>query len=151
MDKKLFSRVKDDLTGPNRSVSSPNYLASTPQEDDQVLDMNWVIAVVKRRLLVMAIAAASLATLSGSLIIWNDKKIVSQYEGKFTVLVEPVTTDDRLSKLLVQAENNSLGITDLDKIKSSGANGSSVDYQSCLLYTSPSPRDRSLSRMPSSA
>ena len=132
MDKKLFSRVKDDLTGPNRSVSSPNYLASTPQEDDQVLDMNWVIAVVKRRLLVMAIAAASLATLSGSLIIWNDKKIVSQYEGKFTDLVEPVTTDDRLSKLLVQAENNSLGITDLDKIKSSGANGSSVDYQSLM-------------------
>ena len=25
------------------------------------------------------------------------------------------------------------------------------DYESCLLYTSPSPRDRSLSRMPSSA
>ena len=25
------------------------------------------------------------------------------------------------------------------------------DYNSCLLYTSPSPRDRSLSRMPSSA
>ena len=25
------------------------------------------------------------------------------------------------------------------------------DYVSCLLYTSPSPRDRSLSRMPSSA
>ena len=24
-------------------------------------------------------------------------------------------------------------------------------YQACLLYTSPSPRDRSLSRMPSSA
>ena len=24
-------------------------------------------------------------------------------------------------------------------------------YQSCLLYTSPSPRDRSISRMPSSA
>ena len=24
-------------------------------------------------------------------------------------------------------------------------------YQNCLLYTSPSPRDRSLSRMPSSA
>ena len=27
----------------------------------------------------------------------------------------------------------------------------SVNPQSCLLYTSPSPRDRSLSRMPSSA
>jgi hypothetical protein len=116
MDKKLFSRVKDDLTGHYRSASSPNYLASTPEEDDQVLDMNWVIAVVKRRLLVMTIVAASIATLSGSFIIWNDKKIVPQYEGKFTVLVEPLTSDDRLSKLLVQAQNNSLGITDLTKL-----------------------------------
>jgi capsular exopolysaccharide synthesis family protein len=130
MDKKLFSPVKDDLKGHYLSASSPNYLASTPEEDDQVLDMNWVIAVVKRRLLVMTLVAASIATLTGSLILWNDKKIVSQYEGKFTVLVEPLTTDDRLSKLLVQAENNSLGITDLNKIKSSGEDGSSVDYQS---------------------
>ena len=35
----------------------------------------------------------------------------------------------------------SLGITDLDPIK----------YSLCLLYTSPSPRDGLLSRMPSSA
>ena len=130
MDKKLFSPVKDDLKGHYLSASSPNYLASTPEEDDQVLDMNWVIAVVKRRLLVMTIVAASIATLSGSFILWKDKKLVSQYEGKFTVLVEPLTTDDRLSKLLVQSENNSLGITDLNKIKSSAEDGSSVDYQS---------------------
>ena len=129
MDKKLFSRVKEDLTGQYRSASSPNYLASKPEEDDQLLDVNWVIAVVKRRLLVMAIAAASLATLSGSFIIWNDKKIVSYYEGKFTVLVEPLTSDDRLSKLLVQSQNNNIGISELDKLKSS-ADGSSVDYQS---------------------
>jgi capsular exopolysaccharide synthesis family protein len=129
MDKKLFSRVKEDLTGQYRLASSPNYLASKPEEDDQLLDVNWVIAVVKRRLLVMAIAAASLATLSGSFIIWNDKKLVSYYEGKFTVLVEPLTSDDRLSKLLVQSQNNNIGISELDKLKSS-ADGSSVDYQS---------------------
>ena len=27
----------------------------------------------------------------------------------------------------------------------------SIDYRGCLLYTSPSPRDRTRSRMPSSA
>ena len=32
-----------------------------------------------------------------------------------------------------------------------GELGSSVDIQACLLYTSPSPRDRTRSRMPSSA
>lgn len=130
MDKKLFSTVKDDLNGHYLPSSSPNYLASPPEEDDQVLDMNWVIAVVKRRLLVMAVVAASIATLSGTLVIRGAKRSITEYEGKFTVLAEPLTTDDRLSKLLVQAENNSLGITDLDKIKSSAENGSSVDYQS---------------------
>jgi capsular exopolysaccharide synthesis family protein len=130
MDKKLFSPVKNDLTGHYRSVSSPNYLASTPEEDDQVLDMNWVIAVVKRRLLVMTIVAASIATLSGGFIISKDKKIVPQYEGKFTVLVEPITANDRLSKLLAQSQSNGLGLMDLDRIKSSAESGSSVDYQS---------------------
>jgi capsular exopolysaccharide synthesis family protein len=130
MDKKLFSPVKNDLTGHYRSVSSPNYLASTPEEDDQVLDMNWVIAVVKRRLLVMTIVAASITTLSGGFIISKDKKIVPQYEGKFTVLVEPITADDRLSKLLAQSQSNGLGLKDLDQIKSSAESGSSVDYQS---------------------
>ena len=119
MDKKLFSPVNDDRNGHYLSSSSPNYLASLPEEDDQVLDMNWVIAVVKRRLLVMAIVAASIATLSGTWVIRTAKRSITEYEGKFTVLAEPLTTDDRLSKLLVQAENNSLGISDLDKIKSS--------------------------------
>ena len=32
-----------------------------------------------------------------------------------------------------------------------GGNASAVDYYICLLYTSPSPRDATLSRMPSSA
>ncbi len=130
MDKKLFSPVKDDLKGHYLPSSSPNYLASPPEEDDQVLDMNWVIAVVKRRLLVMAVVAASIATLSGTWVIRTAKRSITEYEGKFTVLAEPLTTDDRLSKLLVQAENNSLGISDLDKIKSSAEHGSSVDYQS---------------------
>jgi len=130
MDKKLFSPLKDDLNGQYLSVTSPNYVASTPEGDDQVLDVTWVVAVVKRRLLVMAIVAASIATLSGSLILRAAKKSITEYEGKFTVLAEPITADDRLSKLFVQAQNNSLGITDLNKIKSSAEEGSSVDYQS---------------------
>ncbi|MEG4235296.1 polysaccharide biosynthesis tyrosine autokinase [Microcoleus sp. Pol11C3] len=130
MDKKLFSPPKDDLNGHYLSAPSRNYVASTPEEDDQVLDMNWVIAVVKRRLLVMAIVTASLATLSGTVVIRAAKKSITEYEGKFTALAEPLTTDDRLSKLLVQAQNNSIGITDLNKIKSSAEEGSSVDYQS---------------------
>ena len=35
--------------------------------------------------------------------------------------------------------------------RSSNATARKVDYGTCLLYTSPSPRDRTRSRMPSSA
>ncbi|MEG4010188.1 polysaccharide biosynthesis tyrosine autokinase [Microcoleus sp. Pol11C1] len=130
MDKKLFSSLKDDLNGHYLSAASRNYVASTPEGDDQVLDMGWVVAVVKRRLLVMAIVAASIGTLTGTFVIRAAKKSITEYEGKFTVLAEPLTTDDRLSKLLVQAQSNGIGITDLNKIKSSAEDGSSVDYQS---------------------
>ena len=38
-----------------------------------------------------------------------------------------------------------------DSYATIGLTGPAVGSQACLLYTSPSPRDRSLSRMPSSA
>jgi polysaccharide biosynthesis transport protein len=129
MDKNLFSSFKNYLNSPYQSVASSN-LVSNPEEDDRSLDMNWVVAVVKRRLLVMFVASATIATLSGSLILWNARKIISEYEGKFTVLVEPVTSDDQLTNLFVQAQNNSLGVTELSKIKSSSHENYSVDYQS---------------------
>ena len=46
-------------------------------------------------------------------------------------------------QLAIGAEENFRGIVDLIKMK--------AIYWSCLLYTSPSPRDATLSRMPSSA
>ena len=37
------------------------------------------------------------------------------------------------------------------EIEGSGFRGKNKKYETCLLYTSPSPRDRTRSRMPSSA
>ncbi|MEG3846328.1 polysaccharide biosynthesis tyrosine autokinase [Microcoleus sp. herbarium19] len=130
MDKQQFSPLKDDLNGQYLSVSSPNYAVNPAEGDEQVLDMTWVISVVKRRLLVMAIVAGSIASLSGSWIIWNGKKTISEYEGRFTVLAEPITGDDLLGKLFVQSQDNNLGVADLNKIKSSAPETTSVDYQS---------------------
>ena len=42
---------------------------------------------------------------------------------------------------------DTVGVGHLDMI----ANGDEIPFKSCLLYTSPSPRDRTRSRMPSSA
>ena len=53
------------------------------------------------------------------------------------------------------AENNYIssinGLAAFDGGTMSGWMGTLNDWFTCLLYTSPSPRDRSLSRMPSSA
>ena len=51
-----------------------------------------------------------------------------------SALAEQKQTNEKIGQTLVSA-----GIIDED------------DFITCLLYTSPSPRDRSLSRMPSSA
>jgi capsular exopolysaccharide synthesis family protein len=130
MNKNLFSSIKNDLNGQYLSVPSANYQANTPEDDEQVIDINWVLAAIKRRALVMLIVAATLATVSGSIIVWNAKKTISEYEGKFTVLIEPITSEDQLAKLFVQAQNNSLGLTELSKIKASSTDNYSVDYQS---------------------
>ena len=71
-------------------------------------------------------------------------------------LMSPLILGNRIK--IHSAEN---GIPDLDSVKIAllgiPEERNSVDYLgdelnlNCLLYTSPSPRDRSLSRMPSSA
>ena len=64
----------------------------------------------------------------------------STNEENNELIDNPGKTDDQTKKL--EEENSDLK----DKWQRALA-----DYQNCLLYTSPSPRDRSLSRMPSSA
>ena len=56
---------------------------------------------------------------------------------------------------LIADTNKSIGPTHLavifDSARKTFRNNIYKDYKACLLYTSPSPRDATLSRMPSSA
>ena len=60
-----------------------------------------------------------------------------------------ITDPNQLSKFLEEEENYIRSL--VEKIKNSGANVLICQKGICLLYTSPSPRDGLLSRMPSSA
>ena len=58
------------------------------------------------------------------------------------------------SKINVGDTHSEVVVEDLKRtqiVQYAGASGDYNPLHSCLLYTSPSPRDRSLSRMPSSA
>ena len=84
-------------------------------------------------------------------------RLVEVYAIKDEYLVIPKTDDYKATEVEVHKDDEvpSLAII---PFKNKGAEedvfyayGISADLISCLLYTSPSPRDRSLSRMPSSA
>ena len=57
----------------------------------------------------------------------------------------------RLASQLAVKLPSHIEIEDLIQVGLIGLLKAVEDYQSCLLYTSPSPRDRTRSRMPSSA
>ena len=73
----------------------------------------------------------------------------------------PQKSRERVKKLLLNLQENICnGLEKLDGqekfnreswIRPEGGGGISKVLKNCLLYTSPSPRDRSISRMPSSA
>ena len=63
----------------------------------------------------------------------------------FTAIIKPHQIDD------VKEALESFGITGMTVSEASGYGRQRGHSEVCLLYTSPSPRDRTRSRMPSSA
>ena len=64
---------------------------------------------------------------------------------------QPVGMAKSLASAAVILSLTACGADTLDSLEASLANGEDVNISICLLYTSPSPRDGLLSRMPSSA
>ena len=56
----------------------------------------------------------------------------------------------QISPSILSADFSQLG-SEIKRLEEGGADMIHVDVMDCLLYTSPSPRDATLSRMPSSA
>ena len=66
-----------------------------------------------------------------------------------TITGEPVLRNDGIFVVTFEVEVENTGTVDLSDL--SLLEDLSSQFGSCLLYTSPSPRDATLSRMPSSA
>ena len=70
-----------------------------------------------------------------------DKKFADIPEGSKMFISTPKIIDDYIKHIPFGKS------TELSTMR----NDLAIEYQACLLYTSPSPRDRTRSRMPSSA
>ena len=103
--------------------STENYRDNLLDEtEEEKLDLSWLLGVLRRRFLVMAAATIALSTLAGTAIVVTSKSITLDYEGSFSLLVEPATAEGLLSKQL----NNTLA-ADLARINIEWI--SLVDYE----------------------
>ena len=103
--------------------STENYRDNFVEEtEEEKLDLSWLLGVVRRRFLVMAAATIALSALAGTAIVVTSKSIKVDYEGSFSLLVEPATAEGLLSKQL----NNSLA-ADFGRMNIEGIN--LVDYE----------------------
>jgi succinoglycan biosynthesis transport protein ExoP len=92
------------------------------QTEEEKLDLSWLSGVLRRRILVMAAATIALSALAATAIVITSKGIKLEYEGSFSMLVEPATAEGLLSKQL----DNTVA-ADLAKINIEGI--SLVDYE----------------------
>jgi capsular exopolysaccharide synthesis family protein len=103
--------------------SAQNYRDNFVEEpEEEKLDLSWILSVLRRRFLVMAAAAVALSALAGTAIVITSKKMTIEYQGTFSLLVEPATAEGLLSKQL----DNTVA-ADLAKINIEGI--SLVDYE----------------------
>lgn len=103
-------------------LSAHNYRDKFEEIEEEKLDLSWLFGVVRRRLLVMVVTSIALSSLVGVAILKNSKNITIDYEGSFSLLVEPATAEGLLSKQL----DNTVA-ADLAKINIEGI--SLVDYE----------------------
>ena len=91
-------------------------------------------------------------TLSPSVILMEESTGTILYEKNMDEAHYPASITKIMTTLLALENGNLSDMVTFsdDAINNTEGSGIARDY-GCLLYTSPSPRDRSLSRMPSSA
>ncbi|NJR20854.1 MAG: polysaccharide biosynthesis tyrosine autokinase [Richelia sp. CSU_2_1] len=103
-------------------LSAHSYRDKFEEAEEEKLDLSWLFGVVRRRILVMAAATIALSAIAGAAIVTNSKTMTIEYQGSFSLLVEPATAEGLLSKQL----DNTVA-ADLAKINIEGI--SLVDYE----------------------
>ncbi|MBE9126904.1 MULTISPECIES: GumC family protein [unclassified Coleofasciculus] len=101
---------------PNGKPLQPLHPVRSVEPDEmsgQTVDLAWVLAVARRRAMLISGVALTLIVSSGLWLVWNKRQSIPEYQGSFKLLVEPVTAEDRLRNQFLLSQNKS---TDIQKI-----------------------------------
>lgn len=91
--------------------SLPQVHTAEPDESSgQTVDLGWVLAVARRRAVIIASVAVALMATSGLVLVWGKRHAIPQYQGSFQLLVEPATAEDRLRNQFLMSQNQGLDI-----------------------------------------
>ena len=91
--------------------SLPQVHTAEPDESSgQTVDLAWVFAVARRRVVIIAGVTLTLMATSGIALVWNKRQAVPEYQGSFQLLVEPVTAEDRLRNQFLMSQNQGVDI-----------------------------------------
>ena len=137
-----------------------NDLASNQQllQDQLYKTMNKALGLSKETFLVTPEMGKSLGVANAQMSTSKTKLAERDAKGSLSNQEQAMAALNKNAKLIIQTINkmNDGGTASgyeefLEQMKNMSAMQKSVNDQGCLLYTSPSPRDLSTSRMPSSA
>ncbi len=119
-----FQSFSNKNSGKLSQTLPATYQGGTDENAGQTVDIAWVFAVFRRRILVMLGVMIGILVSSGAIIIWSASRIKPEYEGFFGLLVEPVTADNLAAKQFVNAQSQGIDIQKIDVERSS-----SLDYE----------------------
>ncbi|MFB2839742.1 GumC family protein [Floridanema evergladense] len=123
MDRQPDSLPK--LTETNgKSPYPPLQNPSSTDAEEEKWDLGWLVAVTRRRGLLMAGVVVGTTLLAGGLFLFLTRFTRPQYEGEFQLLVEPITAEEQLARSSTRAQGADV---DLQRIN---IEQSSLDYES---------------------
>lgn len=114
------------LNGTNgKSPYPPFQNTASINTEEEKWDLGWLVAVTRRRSLLMVQVALGTTLLAGGLLFFVMKSIPPKYVGKFQLLVEPITTEEQLARSFTRAQRSD--VPDAQRIDIEQSN---LDYES---------------------
>lgn len=106
MNKQSDSSNLAETNGKLPHLPAQNSVSTDPEEEKW--DLGWLVAVARRRALLIAQVALGTTLVAGGLLLLMTKSTLPQYAGRFQLLVEPITAEEQLARSSTRAQGSDL-------------------------------------------